>query len=192
MRLRTPLVARHCATRRNRLRRTIVDSEPAASGHYPDEVSCDAKHPARGKSPALPPAPTVRLLLQDVAEGIRVLQTRDGVLLTNEQILERARNIVTGLLGNYRIRSLEAREFRAPPAAQSDGPAGPAGTARGSTQQRPPRPRLTARVFHSAPWVVVGACARISRPRRKPAPRAIAQVNPRTGRTPIRRRRKTC
>jgi len=55
----------------------------------------------------------VRLLLQDIADGIRVLQTRDGVDLSNEQILERARNIVTGLLGNYRIRSLEAREFRA-------------------------------------------------------------------------------
>ena len=66
---------------------------------------------ARQKT-GLPPQPTVRLLLQDIAEGIRVLQTRDGVLLSNEQILERARNIVTGLLGNYRIRSLEAREFR--------------------------------------------------------------------------------
>jgi len=54
----------------------------------------------------------VRLLLQDIAEGIRVLQTRDGVDVTNEQILERARNIVTGLLGNYRIRSLDNREIR--------------------------------------------------------------------------------
>jgi hypothetical protein len=66
---------------------------------------------SRHKS-ALPPAPTVRLLLQDIAEGIRVLQTRDGVELSNEQILERARNIVTGLLGNYRIRALDAREVR--------------------------------------------------------------------------------
>jgi hypothetical protein len=66
---------------------------------------------SRPKS-ALPPAPTVRLLLQDVAEGIRVLQTRDGIDVSNEQILERARNIVTGLLGNYRIRSLEARQIR--------------------------------------------------------------------------------
>ena len=66
---------------------------------------------SRHKS-ALPPAPTVRLLLQDVAEGIRVLQTRDGVELSNEQILERARNIVAGLLGNYRIRALDAREVR--------------------------------------------------------------------------------
>jgi hypothetical protein len=72
--------------------------------------------------PALPPTPTVRLLLQDIADGIRVLQTRDGVDLSNEQILERARNIVTGLLGNYRIRSLEAREFRGPrlPISQMD------------------------------------------------------------------------
>jgi hypothetical protein len=67
---------------------------------------------SRHKS-ALPPAPTVRLLLQDIAEGIRVLQTRDGVDVSNEQILERARNIVTGLLGNYRIRSLETRDVPA-------------------------------------------------------------------------------
>jgi hypothetical protein len=76
---------------------------------------------ARSRQKAAP-SPTVRLLLQDVAEGIRVLQTRDGVELTDEQILERARNIVTGLLGNYRIRSIESREgsvaARAPGADQ--------------------------------------------------------------------------
>ena len=60
--------------------------------------------------------PTARQLLQDVAEGIRVLQTRDGIELTDAQILERARNIVTGLLGNYRIRSLDVRE---PPGPRS-------------------------------------------------------------------------
>jgi len=43
-----------------------------------------------------------------------VLQTRDGIDLTDEQILERARNIVTGLLGNYRIRSIDPREPREP------------------------------------------------------------------------------
>ena len=59
---------------------------------------------------------TVRLLLQDVADGIRVLQTRDGVELSDEQIIERARNIVTGLLGNYRIRSIESRPNRPAPA----------------------------------------------------------------------------
>jgi hypothetical protein len=67
----------------------------------------------RSRQKAAPPsAPTVRLLLQDIAEGIRVLQTRDGVDLSNEQILERARNIVTGLLGNYRIRALGVRDIR--------------------------------------------------------------------------------
>lgn len=64
---------------------------------------------------------TVRLLLQDVADGIRVLQTRDGVDLSDDQILERARNIVTGLLGNYQIRSLDARPPRTvAPAHQMD------------------------------------------------------------------------
>jgi hypothetical protein len=53
---------------------------------------------------------TVRLLLEDVSEGIRVLQTRDGVSLSEDQIVERARNIVAGLIGNYRIQSLDARE----------------------------------------------------------------------------------
>jgi hypothetical protein len=61
---------------------------------------------------------TVRLLLQDVADGIRVLQTRDGVELSDEQIIERARNIVTGLLGNYQIRSLDARAHRPAPTVQ--------------------------------------------------------------------------
>jgi hypothetical protein len=56
--------------------------------------------------------PTVRHLLKDVAEGIRVLQTRDGVDVSDEQIQERARNIVTGLIGNYSIRALDAQEAR--------------------------------------------------------------------------------
>ena len=57
----------------------------------------------------------MRLLIEDVADGIRVLQTRDGVKLTDDQIVERARNIVAGLIGNYHIQSLDARE----PAAQA-------------------------------------------------------------------------
>ena len=65
---------------------------------------------SRPKAASLPAPPTVRMLLQDIAEGIRVLQTRDGVDLSNEQILERARNIVTGLLGNYRIKALGVRD----------------------------------------------------------------------------------
>jgi hypothetical protein len=69
---------------------------------------------ARRKQPPQPPLPTVRLLLQDVAEGIRVLQTRDGIELSEQQILERARNIVAGLVGNYRIQPHEGRETRTP------------------------------------------------------------------------------
>lgn len=50
---------------------------------------------------------TLRQLLRDVTAGIRVLQTRDGLGLTDAQITERARNIVAGLIGNYRIESLD-------------------------------------------------------------------------------------
>ena len=69
-----------------------------------------------------PTQPTVRLLLQDIADGIRVLQTRDGVEVSEDQILERARNIVTGLLGNYKIRALDGKELRVerPPLLQMD------------------------------------------------------------------------
>lgn len=63
--------------------------------------------------------PTIRLLLEDVAAGIRVLQTRDGVGLSDEQILERARNIVTGLIGNYQIQALDPRSASAPRAARN-------------------------------------------------------------------------
>jgi hypothetical protein len=76
--------------------------------HYAPRIL--PREAARSRQKAAP-SPTVRLLLQDVAEGIRVLQTRDGVELTDEQILERARNIVTGLLGNYRIKPVDSREL---------------------------------------------------------------------------------
>ena len=52
--------------------------------------------------------PTLRALMDDISAGIRVLQSRDGVALSDDQIQERARNIVTGLMGNYRIVSLDA------------------------------------------------------------------------------------
>lgn len=52
--------------------------------------------------------PTLRALMEDISAGIRVLHSRDGVELSEEQVLERARNIVTGLMGNYKIVSLDA------------------------------------------------------------------------------------
>lgn len=42
-------------------------------------------------------------LVSDIAMGIRVLRTRDGVWITEDQVLDRARNIAQGLIGNYRI-----------------------------------------------------------------------------------------
>jgi hypothetical protein len=50
---------------------------------------------------------TLRQLIRDVSAGIRVLQTRDGLGLSEDQITERARNIVTGLMGNYHIDIIE-------------------------------------------------------------------------------------
>ena len=54
-------------------------------------------------------------LVRDVSAGIRVLQIRDGILLSESQILERARNIVMGLVGNYRIETLDRPERVARP-----------------------------------------------------------------------------
>jgi len=83
------------------------------------------------RRPPSPKLPTVRLLLQDIAAGIRVLRTRDGLDIADEQILERARNIVTGLVGNYRIASLD------PVTGQTSGPTtGPTTTQR-TARRRP-------------------------------------------------------
>lgn len=70
--------------------------------------------------------PTMTQLLRDVAAGIRVLQVRDGIVLSETQILERARNIVMGLIGNYRIEALERESLdrqRRPAPAQPPKPA---------------------------------------------------------------------
>lgn len=63
---------------------------------------------------------TLRQLLRDVTAGIRVLQTRDGVDLSEAQITERARNIVAGLIGNYRIESLDVSGAAAAGAGSAD------------------------------------------------------------------------
>ena len=74
--------------------------------------SCDANHPARGKNPACHRNRRCGFCCRTLPKGSGFFRPATASLLSNEQILERARNIVTGLLGNYRIRSLEAREFR--------------------------------------------------------------------------------
>jgi hypothetical protein len=63
---------------------------------------------------------TLRQLIRDVSAGIRVLQTRDGLGLSEDQITERARNIVTGLMGNYHIETLDEGTARAGGAAVGD------------------------------------------------------------------------
>ncbi len=57
---------------------------------------------------------TREALMRDVQSGIRVLRTRDGVPLTDDAIRERAANIVSGLVGNYRITRLDGVTFSRP------------------------------------------------------------------------------
>ncbi|HXJ22104.1 MAG TPA: hypothetical protein VMT03_17915 [Polyangia bacterium] len=54
------------------------------------------------KLPGTDPNPQAHAV-EIVADGLRVLRTRDAVPLTDEQIVERARNIITGLLGAYHL-----------------------------------------------------------------------------------------
>ena len=50
--------------------------------------------------------PTTRRLLGDVSAGIRVLVSRDGVGLSEAQIVERARNIVMAIIAGYRVEAI--------------------------------------------------------------------------------------
>ena len=54
---------------------------------------------------ARPKRADVRVLVDDVRSGIEVLRTLYKIPLTDESILDRARNIVTGLSANYDIRT---------------------------------------------------------------------------------------
>ena len=54
-----------------------------------------------------------------VADGLRVLRTRDGVPLTEDMIMERARNIVTGLTG-VRLDGVRFAARRAAPTAEDE------------------------------------------------------------------------
>lgn len=63
-----------------------------------DEIASDSRRRA---------AATIHSLMSDLSAGIRVLRTRDGVAISDEQCTERAANILCGLMGNYRIEPLE-------------------------------------------------------------------------------------
>ena len=59
--------------------------------------------------------PDPAMVVDVVAEGLRVLRTRDGVALTEDMILERARNIAAGLTG-VRLDGVRFAARRAPTA----------------------------------------------------------------------------
>jgi hypothetical protein len=58
------------------------------------------------------PSPLLSALVSDVFEGLKVFRTLDtarapdGSELSDATLLDRARNIVAGLIGNYRIAEL--------------------------------------------------------------------------------------
>jgi len=62
----------------------------------------------------------MRTMVADVAQGVRVLRTRDGVPLTDAQIADRARNIVAALLGNYRIEPFTGVRYARPTVTEDD------------------------------------------------------------------------
>lgn len=49
------------------------------------------------------PSDLRRQLVEDVADGIRILRTRDNIDVPEDIVYERARNIVAGLVGNYDV-----------------------------------------------------------------------------------------
>jgi hypothetical protein len=53
------------------------------------------------------------LAVEIVADGLSILRTRDAVGLTDEQIVERARNIVTGLMGCFELVPVWAADVAA-------------------------------------------------------------------------------
>lgn len=46
-------------------------------------------------------------LIKAIADGVRVLRSRDAVAISEELVLERARNIAAAILGNYHVAPLE-------------------------------------------------------------------------------------
>ena len=48
-----------------------------------------------------------RKLINDLSAGLRVLRDRDGLVLSDDLIGERAANLAAAVLGNYEVRSLD-------------------------------------------------------------------------------------
>jgi hypothetical protein len=49
----------------------------------------------------------IRKLITDLSAGICVLRDRDGIVLSDDLIRERAANLAAAVLGNYEVRSLD-------------------------------------------------------------------------------------
>jgi hypothetical protein len=45
-------------------------------------------------------------LVEDVAAGVRVLRTRDGLPVSESQVMDRARNIVQAIIGTHSVTRL--------------------------------------------------------------------------------------
>jgi hypothetical protein len=70
---------------------------------------------------ALVPPPKVEAweLVAPIADGLKILQTRDGVDVTDAQILERARNIAAGLVDRWKFVAIEPSPDACPQSPQS-------------------------------------------------------------------------
>ena len=89
-----------------------VLAEPAYSGAAQARaIAADSRREADA---------TTAALMADVSEGLRVLVTRDRVALTEAQIRDRAANIVSGLVGNFRIERLDGVCYARPAVTEQD------------------------------------------------------------------------
>ena len=115
-----PYISRPRAASQSRPR-TIVDDQGSSAGHYALGSDAPRSNPfaAKGRVAAAAHRAVSPAGYCGRDPGASDPRRRR---VSNEQILERARNIVTGLLGNYRIRALEARDIRVPrlPISQMD------------------------------------------------------------------------
>jgi hypothetical protein len=57
-------------------------------------VDCDALPPVRTRTDRM---------VADILEGLRVLNTLHGLAIAEAVLLDRARNITSGILGNYNV-----------------------------------------------------------------------------------------
>jgi hypothetical protein len=74
--------------------------------HFVDECVTEEEVSFRLNPPTVARESLLDSVVQDVEDGILVFLYRDGMQITREQARERARNIVAGLVGNYKVEEL--------------------------------------------------------------------------------------